>query len=73
MTNWDLAGLQVPQVSINLSQQDLADPKLADMIFWELERFDIAPDRLCLEILETVVTSDPDDVILRNLKRLDRL
>ena len=73
LTNWDLADLQVPQVSVNLSQQDLADPNLADMIAWVLERFDVTPDRLCLEILETVVTSAPDDVILRNLKRLTRL
>ena len=73
LANWDRAGAQVPKVSINLSQQDIADPTLRDTIEWELDRCDLTPDRLCLEILETVVTDTPDDSAVRNLQRLSQL
>ena len=63
----------MPKVSINLSQQDIADPNLSDTIAWELDRCDLAPDRLCLEILETVVTDTPDDSAVRSLQRLSQL
>lgn len=51
---WDRAGIDVPSVSINLSGRELADPALADHIAWELDRHDLAPHRLTLEILESV-------------------
>lgn len=73
LVNWDQAKLAVPKVSINLSQQDLDDPHLADMIAWELDRFDLPADRLCVEILETVVAHAPGDTTVRNLHRLHDL
>ncbi len=73
LVDWDNSGAQVPMVSINVSQQDLANPGLSDLIAWELERFDLSPGRLCLEILETVVTDTPDDTFVCNLRRLSQL
>lgn len=73
LADWDKSDAQVPMVSINISQQDLANPNLSDTIAWELERFDLSPNRLCLEILETVVTNTPDDTFVRNLQRLSHL
>lgn len=70
---WDAAGVHVPHVAINLSQQDLCNPRLADHIAWELDRADIPASRLCVEILETVVADHPDDTILRNIVALGRL
>jgi EAL domain-containing protein (putative c-di-GMP-specific phosphodiesterase class I) len=60
-------------VSINLSQQDLTNPNLNNTIARELDRFDLPPHRLGLEILETVVTDTPDDVTVRGLQRLSQL
>lgn len=66
----DEAGLQVPTVGVNFSSDDLSDPKLSDKIKWELDRFDLAPERLTVEILETVIARSSNDVITRNLAQL---
>jgi EAL domain-containing protein (putative c-di-GMP-specific phosphodiesterase class I) len=63
-------GFSVPSVSINLSSSDLADPTLAERILWDLDRHDLTPDRLTVEILETVVAGSDDDVAVRTIARL---
>jgi diguanylate cyclase (GGDEF)-like protein len=70
---WDAAGLDVPHVAINFSQAELADPRLVDRLAWELDRFDLRPDRLAIEVLETVVAKRVEDVVVRNLSGLSGL
>lgn len=70
---WDRAGLEVPSVAVNLSSDELQNPKLFDRIRWELDRFDLAPNRLTLEVLEDVVARSDDDAITRNIAALSRL
>ncbi|GAB4271447.1 MAG: bifunctional diguanylate cyclase/phosphodiesterase [Pararhodobacter sp.] len=70
-----LAGLRdqgfiIPSVSINLSAADLEDPTLADRILWDLERHDLAPETLTVEILETVIARSDDDVAVKTIARL---
>ncbi|WP_417588750.1 EAL domain-containing protein [Pararhodobacter oceanensis] len=66
----DAAGYQVPTISVNLSADELRNPRLADEISWELDRNDLTPDRLTVEILETVVADSDEDVAVRNIARL---
>lgn len=70
---WDSAGLHVPQVGVNFSGSELSNPRLVDKVRWELDRFDLTPDRLTVEILETVVTNSTDDTITRNINALTAL
>ncbi|TNF60193.1 MAG: bifunctional diguanylate cyclase/phosphodiesterase [Rhodobacteraceae bacterium] len=70
---WDAAAARVPRVSVNLSQPELNNPHLAQRVAWDLDRFDIAPDRLALEILETVVSDTPSDCVTGNLQALGAL
>ncbi len=70
---WDAAGVDVPQVGVNFSGSELRNPRLVEKISWELDRFDLAPERLAVEVLETVVTAAPDDVVCRNLSGLGKL
>lgn len=67
---WDCAGVTVPQVGVNFAGPELNNPKLLDKIRWELDRFDLTPERLAVEILETVVATAPDDTITRNINGL---
>lgn len=67
---WDRAGVQVPQIGVNFAGSELSNPHLLDKVKWELDRFDLTPDRLAIEVLETVVTNAPDDVITRNINAL---
>lgn len=73
LSQWDDEGLGIPEISINLSAQDLADPGLADRIAWHLDRADIAPHRLRLEILETIAAAPPNDASTRALGQLSAL
>jgi diguanylate cyclase len=70
LKSWETAGLRVQSVSINLSVEELRDPRLADRIIWQVDRFDQRPERICVEILETVTLQDGDDAIIRNLRTL---
>lgn len=70
LTTWDRDIGGIPKVSINLSQQELSDPNLADRIKWTLDRFDVTHDRLGVEILENVVAASADDVVTRTLSKL---
>lgn len=70
---WDNAGVDVPQVGVNFAGSELSNPKLLDKVKWELDRFELTPRRLAVEVLETVVADTSDDVITRNIHALSEL
>ena len=70
---WENEGVVIPQVGVNFTSADLSDPRLPEKIAWELDRFDLGPERLAVEVLETVVARAPDDVISRTITALGTL
>jgi EAL domain-containing protein (putative c-di-GMP-specific phosphodiesterase class I) len=66
----DHKGLRVPTVAVNFSAQELRDPQLPDRLRWSLDRFHLAPSRLTVEVLESVVAGDGDEVIASNISRI---
>lgn len=70
---WDSAGADVPRIGVNFATDELRNPALIEKIKWDLDRFDLAPERLSVEILETVVTDCPDDMVARNIRGLSEL
>ena len=70
---WDKAGLKIPTVAVNFSAQELRNPRLAERLKWELDRFDLEPKRLSVEVLETVVAETENDVVVANIAALSRL
>lgn len=70
LSKWDRAGVSVPSVGVNFSEQELRNPKLPEKIRWELDRYELTPDRLTIEVLETVVADTSDDIVARNLHEL---
>ena len=73
LRDWDSAGLTVPCVGVNFSGEELGAPDLVPQIEAQLADFGLTPDRLAVEVLETVVAGHGDDVIVRNLDRLAQL
>ncbi len=73
LARWDKAGLGVPSVAVNFSAAELRNPRLPEKIKWELDRFGLEPQRLTVEILETVVARADNDVIVRNVATLAAL
>jgi diguanylate cyclase (GGDEF)-like protein/PAS domain S-box-containing protein len=60
------------EVAANLSARQLADADLVDFVAGCLERHQVAPHRLCLEVTEADLVTDPELVVeqLRRFKEL---
>ncbi|MGX9356515.1 putative bifunctional diguanylate cyclase/phosphodiesterase [Roseobacteraceae bacterium S113] len=69
----DLEGIHIPVVGVNFAAEELRNPKLIDQVRWQLDRFELAPSRLSVEILETVVAGAPDDILVCNISGLSEL
>ncbi len=70
LAEFDRKGLVVPAVAVNFSAGELRDPQLPDRLRWTLDRFQLAPSRLTVEVLESVVAGDGDEVIASNISRI---
>ncbi|MFN4155081.1 MAG: putative bifunctional diguanylate cyclase/phosphodiesterase [Paracoccaceae bacterium] len=73
LTRWDKAGHHIGRVAVNFSASELRNPRLPDKLKWELDRFSLVPQRLTIEVLETVAARSDDDVIVTNLARIAEL
>jgi len=65
---WDAEWVKVPSLSLNFSAEELRNPSIVEKVRWELERFNIAPERIAVEVLETVIAQTSNDTIVRNLR-----
>ena len=57
LSEWDAQGLSV-SVSINLAPSTLLNPRCTEWVRSALDQHNIAPGRLCLELLETLPAKD---------------
>ncbi|WP_103334677.1 putative bifunctional diguanylate cyclase/phosphodiesterase [Pseudotabrizicola formosa] len=73
LTRWDKAGHSIARVTVNFSGAELRNPRLPDRLLWALDRFALMPERLTVEVLETVAARSDDDVIVHNLARIAEL
>lgn len=60
LRTWHEAGAEDLSIAVNLSAKQLQDPALVVGVKRTLERHDIAPDRLTLELTETAAMQDAD-------------
>ena len=65
--SFDDAGFALPCVAVNFSAGELRNPGIVDRVRWELDRFGLTPDRLTVEVLETVLDTTGDDMVTRSL------
>lgn len=70
LRGWDRLGRDIPFISVQIPDHDLAEPDMADAIIWELDRLDLAPDRLELEICEPIGSDGGRIPVSANLRRL---
>ncbi len=73
LTVWDKTGARIPSVSVNFSKAELRAPGLAERLKWELDRFDLAPERLTIEILESVAGETENEVVVANIAAIAKL
>ncbi len=73
LQSWDRAGLPDPCISVNFATEELRNPQLIEKVRWELDRFGLSPERLTIEVLETVIATTRNDTVVRNLRLLSDL
>ncbi|CCJ90971.1 FIG00554530: hypothetical protein [Cronobacter turicensis 564] len=72
LNEWHQAGHTAWSVAVNLSTMQFEQPGLVEMVMGCLERHQIAPEKLILEVTETTAMSNPDESV-RLLTRLTEL
>jgi diguanylate cyclase len=70
LAEFDRKGLRIPTVAVNFSARELGDPELPERLKWVLDRFQLAPSRLTVEVLESVVAGAGDEIIASNISRI---
>ena len=73
LKEWDASALNIPAVGVNFSSGELRNPRLAEKLQWELDRFGLTPERLAVEVLETVVAHTDNDMVVHTIAPLARL
>ncbi|MBL0370631.1 EAL domain-containing protein [Rhizobium sp. KVB221] len=61
-------GIDIPNLSVNVSTRRLYDPKLAE----KLDSLDIQPGRVSFELLESIFLDDCDEMVRDNLDAIRR-
>ncbi len=62
VSRWAADGLEIP-VAVNLSRRSLFDPSLPASVARALVKHGVPPRLLCLEITETTMVSEPENVV----------
>ncbi len=73
LSDWDKAGIDIPMVAVNFAQADLNRPHLVSQLAWDIDRHGLTPDRLTVEILETVPSRAQNSQIAANIAGLARM
>ena len=60
---WDVKGYDSIPISVNVSRADIYHADLADTLLRTVEKYNIMPARLHLEITESAYTEDPQQII----------
>lgn len=69
---WRRAGLVVPRVSVNVSAAALRDPDYLDRLRFHLDIRALAPGDVAVEIVESVLIENDDDIAIRNVRAMAR-
>lgn len=64
------AGFPHLNMAINVSAQMLNRPDYVDKLKWEVERRDLSPSNIVIEVLETVVIQNSDNTVTRTINTL---
>ncbi|MCD2491592.1 EAL domain-containing protein [Lacrimispora sp. NSJ-141] len=72
LKEWDAKGYPPLAVSVNVSRADIYNADLADILTKTVQKYDLQPARLHLEITESAYTENPEQIIktVRHLRDL---
>ncbi|MFU1478055.1 EAL domain-containing protein [Roseovarius sp. C7] len=73
LRTWRASGLDIPQLSLNLSAQTLGQPGLVERLEWSFDQHGLEPCDICLDVPFALLTKDEGSGWQANLTRLAQL
>lgn len=73
LAHWRDRGINIARIGVNFSRDELNNPTLIERLEFELERVNMSAERLAIEVLETVVADNSEDLVIDNLSALAKL
>lgn len=70
VAGWRAAGFDIPQLSFNLSHPELQSPDLVDQVKWALERSELDPSLVAIEIPADIVDARGSEMMIGQIDRL---
>ncbi|QRZ12499.1 EAL domain-containing protein [Paracoccus methylovorus] len=70
LRGWDRMGARVPRLSLPLAERVLGDASTVDAVLWELDRHDLSPERLEIEVSEPIGRGGGRIPVTASLQRL---
>ncbi|MDG4889176.1 EAL domain-containing protein [Mesorhizobium sp. WSM4887] len=67
---WDRVGIDFGRIAVNVSGTELREPDFDNFLFGTLERAGLAPQKLSLEIVESVILDDEKTGIAAKLRHI---
>lgn len=65
--NWRRLGIDAGPVSLTVTPEMMADARMADRLQWELDRFDIDANKICLVLEQDVLVRFDESAVSRNI------
>lgn len=72
LADWRAMGYANLRISLNASGDALRDPTFTDRLKMELDKYDLTPAAASIEILESVLIEDEEDVAAKTLDQLKK-
>lgn len=72
MSRWAKLGVNYGVVGINVSEVCIRERNYADHVLIQLRRYGISPETLMIEITETVILAEGEEVVLENIQNLKK-
>lgn len=67
LRNWRRLGIDAGPVSLTVTPEMMADTRMADRLQWELDRFDIDAEKICLVLAQDVLVRFDESAMSRNI------
>ncbi|MBU2999004.1 bifunctional diguanylate cyclase/phosphodiesterase [Roseovarius nubinhibens] len=71
--NWQASGLDIPQLTLNLSSQTLRQVDLAQQLEWTFDQFGVEPGQICFDLPYAIAAQTRATELITTLARLHQM
>ena len=61
LQKWARAGCHIPTVVVGMNAEQLSDMSFPEKVKWHMDAYDLAPERLTIQVQESLIAGDKDE------------